>query len=946
MRRIGKYEKLTPKMQKKVESYRKNATMRTYLYSLLCLVLCCSMFLGTTFAWFTSEVENTGNQINVGTLKVDLQDTDGKSVVDQPAIFPGSIVWAPGDYQTKTLQIVNQGNLAFNYRLTLTGGNANLNEVGRYISVYVAMEPVEGATPNWKYVGKLNHVITGAVPLLSNTYNPEENTDPIAFAIGLQLDAYVDNSISGKSLSDISIKLTATQKIPSTDIFGNKYEEADPQIGMATMVKDQSATLQIATAPSTVKKMTNITIPANAFAEGAKIKAVVNPVNTLFNISSEGGVVASMDVDLFVDGVPFTGNLSSGAFTVSTYIPTGLPEESVKASFVGTGTQPTDVEYDSETGLLIFKTTHFSNYTFSGKGLAYDLETDSVLNDIVEIVEALQKADSKVVVPEVNKVVVSEKIQTAVAENKITAAQQAAVKNAFAVVAIDGANYATLQEAIEKATDKEDVIRLLKDIYLDADHTITIPAGKDITIDLNGKTITGVSDDADKNKDGKFTSADNEVMFDVRGTLTVKNGTITIEHMAENFAWNGCTEVFYVGFNGALNVQNATVENLGGSDMAYAIDVVNATNTTLNISYSTVKSSYIPVRIFNNGSGMNNVSMTNSKIHGGNRAFWVHIYTDKDNGGKGIKNGTLNFAIDYNNVEFVAEKRAQTPICYGFTDAYWYDAKGNFVYIDAETENGLKAAFAEGLNVKLYNDIELTSGLLVPKGKKVELDLNGKAITYKGTEAKATYLIENKGELIINDSAKGGKIELVTAVVDPNYGYATDTILNNGVLTVKGGTIQNNLSGASYAIDNNVGGTTTILGGKILNPVGAAIRVYTWDANTASTLVIKNGEIEGAYAVRLNNLSTSVAGKVNVSIEGGSFCGTGGWAFYSYCHDGTNFNISIAGGEFDGIVAFGGGNKAGQETVSVTGGIFNAELGRYLAEANGGWIDIAKPNAN
>lgn len=219
-------------------------------------------------------------------------------------------------------------------------------------------------------------------------------------------------------------------------------------------------------------------------------------------------------------------------------------------------------------------------------------------------------------------------------------------------------------------------IILAKDIDADADTTITIPAGVTTTLNLNGKSLEFVTDDADKNDDGRITSADNEVAIDVRGTLNVKNGTITTKHTAENFGWNGCTEVFYVAFNGTLNIENTTIENLGGSDMAYAIDLVNATNVTLNITNSTIKSTYIPVRIFNNGSGMNNVTIKGSTLDGVSRAFWVHIYSNTDNGGRGVKDATLNLDIFGNGNTFNASNPDRI-IEFGFDDEINFDANGN-----------------------------------------------------------------------------------------------------------------------------------------------------------------------------------------------------------------------------------------------------------------------------
>ena len=219
---------------------------------------------------------------------------------------------------------------------------------------------------------------------------------------------------------------------------------------------------------------------------------------------------------------------------------------------------------------------------------------------------------------------------------------------------------------------------LTADLAVEADTTITVPANASVEIDLNGNTIAGVT--VASNDDGRFTSADNEVLFDVRGSLTVKNGTVTLKHEGDNYGWNACTDVFYVGFNGTLNVENATIENLGGSDMAYAIDLVNATNITVNVQNSTLKSSYIAVRVFNNSkTGMNNLTIKDSALEGTSRALWVHQYTAADNGGT---DANLNLDFFGNGNTFTATNNAARIIEFGFTDAINFDANGNQITIN------------------------------------------------------------------------------------------------------------------------------------------------------------------------------------------------------------------------------------------------------------------------
>ncbi len=48
------------------------STKRALLSSVVALLLCFSMLLGTTFAWFTDSATSAGNKIQAGTLDVQL----------------------------------------------------------------------------------------------------------------------------------------------------------------------------------------------------------------------------------------------------------------------------------------------------------------------------------------------------------------------------------------------------------------------------------------------------------------------------------------------------------------------------------------------------------------------------------------------------------------------------------------------------------------------------------------------------------------------------------------------------------------------------------------------------------------------------------------------------------------------------------------------------------
>jgi len=52
------------------------STKRALLMSGLALLMCVSMLIGSTFAWFTDSVTSAGNKIVAGTLNIDMSVMD------------------------------------------------------------------------------------------------------------------------------------------------------------------------------------------------------------------------------------------------------------------------------------------------------------------------------------------------------------------------------------------------------------------------------------------------------------------------------------------------------------------------------------------------------------------------------------------------------------------------------------------------------------------------------------------------------------------------------------------------------------------------------------------------------------------------------------------------------------------------------------------------------
>ena len=92
----------------------KRSTKHSLIMSALSLLLCASMLIGTTFAWFTDSVTSTNNIIKSGNLDVEMYWAEGDenpSSVAWKDASAGAIFnnekWEPGYVEAKHIKIAN-----------------------------------------------------------------------------------------------------------------------------------------------------------------------------------------------------------------------------------------------------------------------------------------------------------------------------------------------------------------------------------------------------------------------------------------------------------------------------------------------------------------------------------------------------------------------------------------------------------------------------------------------------------------------------------------------------------------------------------------------------------------------------------------------------------------------------------------------------------------------
>ena len=218
---------------------RKNATLQALFTSILSLVLCVSMLVGSTFAWFTDSVETGMNTIAAGNLDIELL-ADGVEVNSGTKLFADVDLWEPGVVVYENLQVANVGTLALKYQMTLNFGSENDlngNKLSDVLQVAVIDAIAEGANRQEvlaaaKASGKIGTLSSFK---LSGTLDARDATAEQAIVIFWEpISDEIDNLYNvnnGQKTSDgkplhieFGVTLIATQFTKESDSFDENYD--------------------------------------------------------------------------------------------------------------------------------------------------------------------------------------------------------------------------------------------------------------------------------------------------------------------------------------------------------------------------------------------------------------------------------------------------------------------------------------------------------------------------------------------------------------------------------------------------------------------------------------------------------------------------------------------------------------------------------------------------
>ena len=222
----------------------KKATKRALLTSVMALVMCVVMLVGTTFAWFTDTASTGVNKIQSGNLDVKLMySTDmqtWKEATDQTKLFNDNALWEPGHTQVVYLKVVNAGNLALKYEAGFSknytsnrGKNVNGDwyRVDNYLKIGTAETTTkfENREDVWSAIAATEKTLAKDIMLTNDWVTLKAREESKPFAVAIYMPTSVGNEANASrlrpsSVSGLGIEVRATQATVENDSFGTDYD--------------------------------------------------------------------------------------------------------------------------------------------------------------------------------------------------------------------------------------------------------------------------------------------------------------------------------------------------------------------------------------------------------------------------------------------------------------------------------------------------------------------------------------------------------------------------------------------------------------------------------------------------------------------------------------------------------------------------------------------------
>lgn len=372
--------------------------------SMIALLLCFSMLVGTTFAWFTDGVSSGTNTIAAGVLDVEMEYLDAagtwQKVTEATEVLDKNALWEPGYTEVAYLKVSNLGNLALKYGLgvQINGERGSINAAGESFLLsdhirfgVIASETQQTYADRMQARNALTDVKfikegTGSSGVLYPQNSGENQPSETYITMVVFMPEEVGNAANyatGQQPPEIQlgIQLVATQAEYEADAFGTDYDAAadipgfnfpENTFGGSVSADVKNENNQVAENVTIQGSNTNAVIPAGVQLEDGAEKLTLE-VSTLDNSEANislGENEERRSLNVHVEGVA-ADNAVPMEITLREAAAKGLNAGNLKVYHVENGTtvEMTQVgeftahnqfKYDPATGDIILYMATFS----------------------------------------------------------------------------------------------------------------------------------------------------------------------------------------------------------------------------------------------------------------------------------------------------------------------------------------------------------------------------------------------------------------------------------------------------------------------------------------------------------------------------------------------------------------------------------------------------------
>lgn len=219
-------------------------TKRALLSSILALLLCFTMLLGMTYAWFTDSFSSDSNLIQAGNLDIEVDYTlDGSNwdtLNGANDIFTKGL-WEPGHTEIVAIRITNSGTLAVNYTAHMNiveeKPGTNKEEKLFFLSeiLQVTTKVIDDGNDLKDYFSdegalKGNESLFKNVNVLGDKNEGLSKGEIKYILIKVDMPDTIGNEANAKGIAylpsiEFGINVFATQRAEEEDSFGKDYDE-------------------------------------------------------------------------------------------------------------------------------------------------------------------------------------------------------------------------------------------------------------------------------------------------------------------------------------------------------------------------------------------------------------------------------------------------------------------------------------------------------------------------------------------------------------------------------------------------------------------------------------------------------------------------------------------------------------------------------------------------